>query len=409
MKIFQVNFAALILLIVVFLFPSLCVAGPAAADSNTPDKITHTGFTVHSSNIEVVHQLFELFSDYRVAGSNWKFRDTNSLFLRLAGDVSTHSDELFPGYSTHELDRLTRDKGIVFWQQYPSLLWVSVKDMRTLKQAWQENPHFKAMVDSIARNPYQENSWFSLHGKPQNLDHSLYEKSLKAYQAGSSSRRYTPGIYNPQKIDYSSPSSYLKPGPQSAIAEEHKRLIQGELGNVPHTLQGALRIQAWFNRHFSSGGMNDPRVTVNEYLRQKQFSGCTEAALILTSVLRELGFPAVYIVTVDLPTARKTSLGSGINSGHQMVELFVQGKWILLDDWGGYCTSYDPHNPYIIRRYGNSKDEGFVIAKGLDAWDSGLYGDSFYTQMCDNFIRSLSAGHLDHYLEHPGVYQMKQY
>ena len=227
MKIFQVNFAALILLIVVFLFPFLCVAGPAAADSNTPDKITHTGFTVHSSNIEVVNQLFELFSDYRIAGSNWKFRDTNSLFLRLAGDDSTHSDELFPGYSTHELDRLTRDKGIVFWQQYPSLLWVSVKDMRTLKQAWQENPHFKAMVDSLARNPYQKNSWFNLHGKPQNLDHSRYEKSLKAYQAGSSSRRYTPGIYNPQKIDYSSPSSYLKPGPQSAIAEEHKRLIQG--------------------------------------------------------------------------------------------------------------------------------------------------------------------------------------
>ena len=137
MKIFQVNFAALILLIVVFLFPFLCVAGPAAADSNTPDKNTHTGFTVHSSNIEVVHQLFELFSDYRVAGSNWKFRDTNSLFLRLAGDDSTHSDELFPGYSTHELDRLTRDRGIVFWQQYSSLMWVSVKDMRTLKQAWQ--------------------------------------------------------------------------------------------------------------------------------------------------------------------------------------------------------------------------------------------------------------------------------
>lgn len=400
MKCFQCKLCALLLFVSVFFTPLAYTTESAGPDSNG-----HTGFSVHSSSIEVVNQLFKIFSDYRVAGSNWKFRDTNSLFLRIAGDNTTGAEELFPGYSTRELDRLTREKGIVFWEQYPSLVWVSVKDMHTLEQAWQENPRFKEMVDRLAHNPYQKDSWFNLHGRALNLDYSHYEKSRTAYE--SRSHQLPPGIYNPQKIDYSNPSRYLEPGPQSAITEANAELLRRELGKVPHTLQGALRIQTWFNKNFSGGGMDDPRISVNEYLRQKQFSGCTEAALILASVLRELGFPAVYIVTVDLPSARKTSIGRGINSGHQMVEVFVQDKWILLDDWGGYTTDYNPRNPYIIRQYGTDADEGFVIAKGLDAWDSGLFGDKYYTEMCDNFIRSLSAGSLDHYLENPGKYQMK--
>ena len=398
-----------ILVILLLVFPLLAGTEIAAADSKPLASTAQTGFTVHSSDIEVVNQLFQLFREYRVAGSNWKFRDTNSLFVRIAGDESTGSDELFPGYSTRELDRLTREKGIVYWRQYPSLVWVSVKDMDTLKRAWSEDDRFKTMVHRLAQNPYRENSWFNLHGKSQNLDYSSYNKSLQAYQSTRRSGTEVPGIYNPQGIDYSNPALYLEPGSQSEISDENAEFIQRELGDVPLTLQGALKVQAWFNRQFTSGGMDVLRLTVNEYLQQKQFSGCTEAALILASVLRELGFPTVYIVTVDLPTARRSELGRGINSGHQMVEVFVQDRWVLLDDWGGYATDYDPLNPYIIRSNGNDRDHGFVIAKGRDAWECGLYGDDYYTDMCDNFIRSLKAGELDHYVKNPAIYQMKQY
>ena len=44
-----------------------------------------------------------------------------------------------------------------------------------------------------------------------------------------------------------------------------------------------------------------------------------------------------------------------------------------------------------------------------DAWESGLLGDEYYTEMYDNFILGLREGQFDRYLDNPAEYQMQRY
>ena len=364
-------------------------------------------FVLHVSGPEVMDDISPLFSDYNVSGSNWKVRDQNSLYLRFSGDQTTDAPHLIPGYSHKELEQLTEQQGVLYWSEYPSRMWVSARNAGAFKQAWQTDDKLRSMIRKLAHNPYQKNSWYNLEGKPQNFDSDLYHEVKKHFDRQN---RAALGIFDPQQVDYAEPAKYLDPGPQSVLSKEVQTFIHNELEAIPQTIEGVLQIQQLFVDHFSSGGIDDPRLTADDFIRLRQFSGCTEAALILSAVLRELEYPSVYIVTVDVPTAQESELGRGISRGHQMVEVFVEDKWILLDDWGGYTVGYDPHNPFIIRHYGDgSVDKGFVVSKGRDAWESGLLGDEYYIEMCDNFILGLREGQFDRYLDNPAEYQMQRY
>ncbi len=117
--------------------------------------------------------------------------------------------------------------------------------------------------------------------------------------------------------------------------------------------------------------------TVDELYEIKTFYGCHSLSLIISSVLREFGFPAVMIETANIQWGYDYNAGNvQYFKGHVMSEIFVENKWILLDNNCTYVEEYDPLNPFISAM-NSPQDDYFVYAKGIDIWDYSGRDDSF--------------------------------
>jgi len=123
--------------------------------------------------------------------------------------------------------------------------------------------------------------------------------------------------------------------------------------------------------------------TVDELFEIKTFYGCHSLSLIISSVLREFGFPAVMIETAGVSWGYDYNDGNiHYFSGHVMSEIYIESKWILLDNNCTYVEEYDPMNPYISATNTMERTGYFVFAKGIDIWDYSGHDDSFtYNEM----------------------------
>lgn len=188
-------------------------------------------------------------------------------------------------------------------------------------------------------------------------------------------------------IDYSHPEIYLIPGEQSDLSAENLALVRNAIGIPSTDIDGILKVCHWINQNFTfknAGGNMAGVNTVNELFEVKTFYGCHSLALIISSVLREFGIPAVMIETADVQWAYDYRSGSiEYFSGHVMSEVYINNKWILLDNNCTYVNEYDYTNPYISVM--NSNEKGlFVFAKGVDIWDYRGTDSSFtYEKMID--------------------------
>jgi len=117
--------------------------------------------------------------------------------------------------------------------------------------------------------------------------------------------------------------------------------------------------------------------TVDELYEIKTYYGCHSLALIISSILREFGFPAIMIETADVQWGYSHNAGTVEHfAGHVMSEIYAENKWFLLDNNGTFVEEYDHTNPYIpLSNY--STDAYFVFAKGIDTWDYSTKDDSF--------------------------------
>ncbi|MFC2090390.1 transglutaminase domain-containing protein [Bacteroidota bacterium] len=184
-------------------------------------------------------------------------------------------------------------------------------------------------------------------------------------------------------IDYKNPDIYLLPGEQSDLSNSYFEEIQNTLGPLEDSIEDILKVCHWINQNFTAinaGGSMAGKVSVDELYESRSFYGCHSLALLISSVLRKYGFPAVMIETagVDWAYDHNEEIAEGM-IGHVMSEIYVEDKWILLDNNCSYVDDYDPLNPFIpvnkhpVKAY-------FVFAKGLDTWEySGK--DSTYTDV----------------------------
>ena len=109
--------------------------------------------------------------------------------------------------------------------------------------------------------------------------------------------------------------------------------------------------------------------TVDELFEIKNFYGCHSQALIISSILREFGFPVVMIETASVQWGYDYHAGAiEYFAGHVMSEIYVDNKWILLDNNCTYVEEYDNNNPFISSI--SQQDDYFVFAKGVDIWVS---------------------------------------
>lgn len=173
-------------------------------------------------------------------------------------------------------------------------------------------------------------------------------------------------------IDYDDPAKYLVPGEESDLSDDNLKIVRDAIGTPSANIDGIMQVCHWINQNFTfsnAGGAMAGENTVDELFEIRTFYGCHSLALIISSVLREFGFPAVMIETADVQWGYDFRAGTvDYFAGHVMSEIYVNNKWILLDNNCTYVSEYDCTNPFISMEYSNQGGL-FVFAKGVDIWD----------------------------------------
>ena len=199
-------------------------------------------------------------------------------------------------------------------------------------------------------------------------------------------------------IEYDEPGKYLIPGEQSDLDNTYLEEIRINIGTPEDSIAGIKTVCHWFNQNFTfsnAGGDMIGQKTVNELYDSKTFYGCHSAALVISSVLRKFGFPAVMIETASILWANEynESTDQGF-SGHVMTEVYVSGKWILLDNNCTYVEDYDCMNPFIStmdQEFYYYRQGLFAYAKGIDSWDYGVYDESDTHSKMINFAKNINC------------------
>ena len=104
-------------------------------------------------------------------------------------------------------------------------------------------------------------------------------------------------------IDHDDPAQYLIPGEQSNLSDVYLSEIRDVVGIPEDTIVFVLDLCDWINQNFTfenAGGGMIGIPTVDELYESKVFYGCHSQALLVSSILREFGFPAVLIETFDV-------------------------------------------------------------------------------------------------------------
>ena len=186
---------------------------------------------------------------------------------------------------------------------------------------------------------------------------------------------------------------WLEGGEQSAVTD---RIVA-----EAKSLSGANRRERLFRAmaHIWTTFSYDPwlnaeafRRTAEELFTSRVLGGCSDFALVEITLFRALGIPSRMVITanVDWMHCRPTD-PLAMSEGHSFIEVFLEGKWYLVDTTYRYLFSgYDPesasypHGEYFCRR-------------GKDFWDMGIRN----LQDAEETIRQTAADYREDFQE-PG-------
>lgn len=178
--------------------------------------------------------------------------------------------------------------------------------------------------------------------------------------------------------DYSNPARYLAPGTQSALAEGTVARVAKEAGlRGDRGLADVGSVYNWAKREFetySGGGSQVGRTTAAQLEASRRLSGCHDWGLLISAVLRSLGYPAIMVEAAGIDWARRSRAGTADSfTGHVFIELFVSGRWILLDSTNGrFLDGYDPSEPVVPMPVYTEKSGFYVLYKGVDPAGYGI-------------------------------------
>jgi hypothetical protein len=184
-------------------------------------------------------------------------------------------------------------------------------------------------------------------------------------------------------IDYAHPELYLEQGEQSRISDPS---VLDELRVDEQSIENLGDIYRWLKQEFeayAAGGRTIGVVTVDQLLTERRLGGCHDHGLVYAAVARELGYPAIMARTVSIAWVEKFLAGEqGPHIGHVFVEVYLDGKWILIDSTNGYYLEqgYDPSDPVIPLKgpIAGSSEEIFGFyseRKGIDTWAFGIFNN----------------------------------
>ena len=182
------------------------------------------------------------------------------------------------------------------------------------------------------------------------------------------------------KLHYDTPEFYMINGEQTEIHNERwKEEILEKFSQYPSSLEQLITIQDWIRNSFKFNrgyGVTIGSVTSEEIYASKEVRGGHDISLIFSSIIRQLGYPCIFVETTSVMWSKTYAQGMQSEArGHVFVEILLDGQWILFDPCTGFClVDYDCQNPYIfIDHYKDESDGFYVLGKGKDNWDLGIY------------------------------------
>jgi hypothetical protein len=181
-----------------------------------------------------------------------------------------------------------------------------------------------------------------------------------------------------RNVDHSDPWIYSKPTLQTQLSKKDRdMLIQKFPGD--NTISKIGLVLEWVRKNFDGyrgGGKMVGKQSAQEIFISKRLSGCNDWGIILTSLLRNLGYPVVFMNAAGIEWAKRYKKDPSIEfMGHTFLEIYVEGKWIVMDSvTGEYIEDYDFDDPVIPIPKRRAGEIGYyVYQKGLDHWSMGVH------------------------------------
>jgi hypothetical protein len=202
------------------------------------------------------------------------------------------------------------------------------------------------------------------------------------------SQRYHPAF----GIDYGHPEKYLAQGEQTRLSNP---AMLDTLRRKEQSIAHLGEIYFWIKREFtpwSAGGSTIGVATTDQLFKERRLGGCHDWGLVYASIARELGYPTVMIDTMGIAWAKGFLAGKkGPYLGHVFVEVFVLGKWVLVDSTNNWYVeeNYNPADPIIPLKMGDETEGLFVIRKGVDTWGYGIRSNNELTRLMEDSARQL--------------------
>ena len=198
------------------------------------------------------------------------------------------------------------------------------------------------------------------------------------------------------EIDYGNPDLYLASGSQSKLNERYFNEINEQIVIEGNDVKGVGTIFGWKQSYFdtySAGGRFIGKITVNQIMEKKALSGCHDHGLVLVSILRKYGFPAIMVDAAGIQWALDYSGGKREGfSGHVFAEVYVKDRWILIDSTSGrYIENYDPDNPVIPITNSVEGKGYFALFKGLDPEGYGINSNEELTGYLEAFAKEIKS------------------
>jgi hypothetical protein len=128
-------------------------------------------------------------------------------------------------------------------------------------------------------------------------------------------------------------------------------------------------------------------------MEEKVLSGCHDHGLVLVSILRKYGFPAIMVDTAGIQWALdyNENKQNGFK-GHVFIEVYVRNKWILINSTSGkYVQNYEPLNP-VITMPDTAESKGYyALFKGLDPAGYGIRDKEQLTENLNLFASRINS------------------
>lgn len=195
-------------------------------------------------------------------------------------------------------------------------------------------------------------------------------------------------------IDYAHPEKYLAQGEQTRLTNP---ALLNELRGKPPSIAHLGEIYFWIKRGFSAyaaGGATIGKVTTDQLFAERRLAGCHDWGLVYASIARELGYPTVMIDTAGIAWASKFLAGQKTGYlGHVFVEVFVGGKWVLIDSTNNWYVeeNYQQANGVIPLKMGDETEGLFVMRKGVDTWGYGIRSNAELTRLMEESARTFDV------------------